>query len=62
MNELLSSLPMSGDRYNKTLTLLLDIHVVAETGDVPCFGLYDPCEGGDTRLNFGLRRLCERGA
>jgi len=25
-----------------------------ETGDVPCFGLYDPCEGGDTPTNFGL--------
>ena len=25
-----------------------------ETGDVPCFGLNDPCEGGDTPTNFGL--------
>jgi len=33
----------------------------AKTGDVPCFGLYDPCGGGDTRLNFGLRRLCVGG-
>jgi len=35
--------------------------VGAETGDFPCFGLYDAYEGGDTGLNFGRKRLCERG-